>query len=224
MKRAALYACVSTVDQHLETQLLDMRQMAKHRDHEIIREYTDTISGTKSKRPGLDQLLADARRHRLDIVLVKVAPPLPPNAPLEPAQAMIDSVRTLLEVNCHENKNRWDAKVFDESSCVDVRVGPPAARARLFMRPQQIYATSPSLRSTISKSSARWQEELRDALHPCDPVTDRASGAASDFPSWKPDTVLLCCAYVCPQSWNDEKEGHSRNGGLRGGILRHRRR
>ena len=35
MKRAALYARVSTVDQHLETQLLDLRQMAKHRDHEI---------------------------------------------------------------------------------------------------------------------------------------------------------------------------------------------
>src|ERR1700692_1483832 len=70
MKRAALYARVSTVDQHLETQLLDLRQMAKHRDHEIIREYTDTISGTKSKRPGLEQLLADAGRHRFDIVLV----------------------------------------------------------------------------------------------------------------------------------------------------------
>ena len=70
MKRAALYARVSTVDQHLETQLLDLREMAKHRDNEIIREYTDTISGTKSKRPGLDQLLADARRHRFDIVLV----------------------------------------------------------------------------------------------------------------------------------------------------------
>ncbi len=70
MKRAALYARISTADQNLETQLLDLRQMAKHRDHEIIREYTDTISGTKSKRPGLDQLLADARRHRFDIVLV----------------------------------------------------------------------------------------------------------------------------------------------------------
>src|ERR1700690_596420 len=70
MKRASLYARISTVDQNLETQLLDLRQMAKHCDHEIIREYTDTISGSKSKRPGLDQLLADARRHRFDIVLV----------------------------------------------------------------------------------------------------------------------------------------------------------
>jgi len=70
MKRAALYARVSTMDQHLETQLLDLRETAKQRGYEVVREYTDQISGTKSKRPGLDQLLADARRHRFDIVLV----------------------------------------------------------------------------------------------------------------------------------------------------------
>ena len=51
MKRAVLYARVCTADQHLETQLLDLRQMAKHRDHEIIREYTDTISGTNRSAP-----------------------------------------------------------------------------------------------------------------------------------------------------------------------------
>jgi DNA invertase Pin-like site-specific DNA recombinase len=61
---------VSTGDQHLETQLLDLREMAKQRGYEVAPEYTDVISGAKSKRPGLDQLLADARRHRFDIVLV----------------------------------------------------------------------------------------------------------------------------------------------------------
>jgi DNA invertase Pin-like site-specific DNA recombinase len=35
-----------------------------------VHEYTDTISGAKSKRPGLDQLLTDARRHRFDILIV----------------------------------------------------------------------------------------------------------------------------------------------------------
>jgi DNA invertase Pin-like site-specific DNA recombinase len=69
-KRAAIYARVSTGDQHLETQLLDLREMAKQRGCEIVCEYTDIISGAKSKRPGLDQLMADARRHRFDIVLV----------------------------------------------------------------------------------------------------------------------------------------------------------
>jgi DNA invertase Pin-like site-specific DNA recombinase len=61
---------VSTGDQHLETQLLDLREIAKQRGYEVAHEYTDIISGAKSKRPGLDQLLADARRHRFDIVLV----------------------------------------------------------------------------------------------------------------------------------------------------------
>src|SRR4030088_660972 len=69
-KRAALYTRVSTGDQHAETQLLDLRELARQRRYEIVHEYTDTISGTKSKRPGLDQLLADACRHRFDVVLV----------------------------------------------------------------------------------------------------------------------------------------------------------
>jgi DNA invertase Pin-like site-specific DNA recombinase len=43
---------------------------AKQRRYEIVHEYTDTISGAKSKRPGLDQLLADAGRRRFDVVLV----------------------------------------------------------------------------------------------------------------------------------------------------------
>jgi DNA invertase Pin-like site-specific DNA recombinase len=69
-KRAVLYARVSTGDQHLETQLLDLRQMAQQRGYDIVQEYVDTISGSKSKRPGLDRLLSDARRHRFDVVLV----------------------------------------------------------------------------------------------------------------------------------------------------------
>jgi len=69
-KRAAIYARVSTGDQHVETQLLDLRELVKVRGYEIVREYSDIISGSKAKRAGLDQLMADARRHRFDIVLV----------------------------------------------------------------------------------------------------------------------------------------------------------
>jgi len=70
MKRAILYMRVSTVDQHPETQLHDLRQMANQRGYEIVHEYTDRISGAKAKRPGLDQMMADARRGRFDVVLV----------------------------------------------------------------------------------------------------------------------------------------------------------
>jgi DNA invertase Pin-like site-specific DNA recombinase len=69
-KRAVLYCRISTGDQHLETQLLDLREMAKQRGYEVVREFTDIISGSKSRRPGLDQLMADARRHRFDILIV----------------------------------------------------------------------------------------------------------------------------------------------------------
>jgi DNA invertase Pin-like site-specific DNA recombinase len=70
MKRAALYMRVSTVDQHPESQLHDLRQMAAQRGLEIVQEYTDRISGVKAKRPGLDQMMTDARRRRFDVVLV----------------------------------------------------------------------------------------------------------------------------------------------------------
>ena len=70
MKRAALYLRVSCVDQHPETQLLDLRQMAAQRGYAIVQEYTDRISGAKTRRPGLDQLMHDARRGKFHIVLV----------------------------------------------------------------------------------------------------------------------------------------------------------
>jgi len=70
VKRAALYLRVSTIDQHPETQLHNLRQMAAQRGYAIVNEYTDRISGTKVKRPGLDQMMADARRGRFDVVLV----------------------------------------------------------------------------------------------------------------------------------------------------------
>ena len=70
MKRAALYMRVSTVDQHPETQLLDLRQMATQRGYEIVAEHTDRISGVKARRPGLDQLMKEARRGQFDVVLV----------------------------------------------------------------------------------------------------------------------------------------------------------
>ena len=70
MKRAALYLRVSTLDQHPETQLYDLRQMAQQRGFQILEEYTDRISGAQARRPGLDARMRDARRGRFDVVLV----------------------------------------------------------------------------------------------------------------------------------------------------------
>jgi len=70
MKKCALYARVSTPDQHLETQLYDLRKLAAQRGFEIIREYCDRgISGSKTKRPGLEALMNDARRGGFSVLL-----------------------------------------------------------------------------------------------------------------------------------------------------------
>jgi DNA invertase Pin-like site-specific DNA recombinase len=71
MKRAAIYLRVSTVDQHPETQGIELRQFAKQRGYDIAQEYVDHgVSGTTVRRPALDQLLKDANRHKFDAVLV----------------------------------------------------------------------------------------------------------------------------------------------------------
>src|SRR6202166_2700635 len=71
VKRAAVYLRVSTLDQSPETQGIELRQFAKQRGYEIVHEYVDHgVSGTKVRRPALDQLLKDAHRHKFDAVLV----------------------------------------------------------------------------------------------------------------------------------------------------------
>ena len=71
MKRAALYMRVSTVDQHPENQLNELRHFAGQRGFQIVEEYTDHgISGTKARRPALDKMLKDAQRHSFDVVVV----------------------------------------------------------------------------------------------------------------------------------------------------------
>jgi len=68
--RAAIYARVSTVDQEPENQLQELRRYAGARGWAASVEYVDRgVSGAKDRRPALDQLLADARRRRLDVVV-----------------------------------------------------------------------------------------------------------------------------------------------------------
>lgn len=71
MKRAALYLRVSTVDQHPETQLYDLRQLAAQRGFEIVEEFTDHgFSGSRVKRPALDRMMTEARQGKFQVVLV----------------------------------------------------------------------------------------------------------------------------------------------------------
>ncbi len=71
MKRAALYARCSTLDQHPENQLLELRAYAKVRGFENVAEYVDHgVSGAKDRRPALDRLMLDVKARRVDGVIV----------------------------------------------------------------------------------------------------------------------------------------------------------
>ena len=71
MKKAAIYVRVSTPDQHVESQLYDLRELAAQRGFEVVHEYEDRgVCGKKARRPGLDLLMADARRRKFSVVLV----------------------------------------------------------------------------------------------------------------------------------------------------------
>jgi DNA invertase Pin-like site-specific DNA recombinase len=69
-KIAAVYARVSTTDQEPENQLAELRRYAEARGWELTKEYVDRgVSGAKDRRPALDQLLADAKRRKFDVLV-----------------------------------------------------------------------------------------------------------------------------------------------------------
>ena len=71
--KTAIYARVSTNGhgQDPEVQLRELREHCARRGWTLAAEYVDAgISGTKDRRPKLDELMADARRRRFDCVLV----------------------------------------------------------------------------------------------------------------------------------------------------------
>lgn len=67
--RTAIYCRVSTSDQTVEPQLMELRSYATSRGMPITYEISDVISGTKMTREGLDRLLALVRNREIDAVL-----------------------------------------------------------------------------------------------------------------------------------------------------------
>lgn len=69
--QAAIYVRVSTAEQSVESQLYDLRELAAKRGFEVVKEYRDCgVSGRRARRPGLDALIADARRKQFSTILV----------------------------------------------------------------------------------------------------------------------------------------------------------
>jgi DNA invertase Pin-like site-specific DNA recombinase len=69
-KRVAIYTRVSTQEQSTKAQEHELKEFAKARRWAVTREYSDKASGGIHTRPGLDELMADCRKRRVDLVLV----------------------------------------------------------------------------------------------------------------------------------------------------------
>ena len=68
--KTAIYARVSTTDQTNAIQIRELKEYVERRGWELAGSYQDQMSGAKASRPGVDQLMADARRRKFDIVVV----------------------------------------------------------------------------------------------------------------------------------------------------------
>ena len=66
--RTACYIRVSTGDQNSALQVAELTQYVSARGWTVAGFYEDTMSGSKSSRPGINRLLADARARRIDAV------------------------------------------------------------------------------------------------------------------------------------------------------------
>jgi DNA invertase Pin-like site-specific DNA recombinase len=69
-RRVAAYVRVSGGGQSTKAQEAELKQYIANRGWSLTRIYDDQISGVKSARPALNELLADARKRKFDCVLV----------------------------------------------------------------------------------------------------------------------------------------------------------
>jgi len=68
--KAAIYCRVSTEDQEPRHQEKAIKKYCKDYDIKVFKVYTDKISGTKSTRPALNNLMDAARSKSFDVLIV----------------------------------------------------------------------------------------------------------------------------------------------------------
>lgn len=67
---AAVYVRVSTEDQDTANQLPALERIAAARGYRVVSTLSETMTGTKKRRPALDALLEGARRGEFKVILV----------------------------------------------------------------------------------------------------------------------------------------------------------
>lgn len=67
--RIALYARISKDSSDLDNQLMILRDYCQRMNYEIVKEYTDVVSGAASNRTEFNKMLSDASKRKFDMLL-----------------------------------------------------------------------------------------------------------------------------------------------------------
>ncbi len=71
IKTVAIYARVSTDRQSTESQINTLKEYLEKRSWKVFKEYIDTgFTGSNTKRPAFNEMIADAKKRSFDVLLV----------------------------------------------------------------------------------------------------------------------------------------------------------
>lgn len=68
--KCIIYARVSTKDQNVDIQLTNLREFARARKLNVIKEYIDYASGIKSDRTNYKKLFDEVKKRKCDVIMV----------------------------------------------------------------------------------------------------------------------------------------------------------
>ena len=113
--RCAIYVRVSTLDQQVDNQLIELRRYVVARAWSAV-EYVDHgVSGAKDRRPALDALLKDARRRKFDVLVCWRLDRLGRN--LKHLITMLESCRRSAWRSCRSRRGSMQPRRQDAFRC-----------------------------------------------------------------------------------------------------------
>lgn len=115
--RIAAYLRVSTENQSHDSQRAELEDYCKRRNWQDVRWFTDTASGAKASREGLDELMGLVRRGKVDVVLGWKLDRL--------ARSLVHLAQIVQELQAH------GVALVCCSQGIDTTDGSPAARFQL---------------------------------------------------------------------------------------------
>jgi DNA invertase Pin-like site-specific DNA recombinase len=181
-KRAALYVRVSSDQQSIENQLAELRRAIDFERWTEVAIYADEgISGVKGRdeRPGLDQMLEDAKRGKFDVVMVWAL------------DRLGRSVRGLLETVEYIHKCRVELYLMRE------RIDTTTDTGKLLFT--IVASIAEFERATIQKRAAAGMDRVRTALQEKGMFTARKSGKVRTRlgrPGAKPEQLEAARAHL----------------------------